>query len=299
LESEESNKNQGTQRTGKICLFKINAEEDSLQLVQEIKTEAILDQKWLDDQLFVATSCGKIQQFQMEPENGKLVRKSQINLDSDGTAKLALSLDIHSQNQQILVSDSLGGLSTVDMEKMTVTNFWDSHGFEAWTCAFDQFNENICYSGGDDCFLNIHDLRTTDSKFKIQNKSHEAGVTSLLNPRENVLITGSYDEKIRVFDTRKFKVPMGEESLGGGIWRIKQDPHKETLLLTALMYKNFTFLDFQGDCFRILEEFNEHKSICYGCDFSRMESKNGWVYFATCSFYDHKLCFGKVDLQKK
>ena len=152
------------------------------------------------------------------------------------------------------------------------------------------------FLGGDDTFLNIFDLRDKSSKLK--NKSHEAGVTSLLSYKENTLLTGSYDEKLRSFDTRQFKQPISEINLGGGIWRIKPSQIKSNHLLVACMYLNFSIVEIDSvEQFnlRLVGEFKEHKSICYGCDWSPINKEN-YQYFATCSFYDHQLCLCRTKI---
>lgn len=111
------------------------------------------------------------------------------------------------------------------------------------------------------------------------------------------LVTGSYDEILRIFDTRQMKQTTSELQLNGGIWRLKSNPHQPELLLTACMYHNFNVVNLITDPITILAEYYEHKSICYGCDWSYL--KNNAVaadsyYLATCSFYDHKLDISSI-----
>ena len=49
----------------------------------------------------------------------------------------------------------------------------------------------------------------------------------------------SYDENLLVWDIRNMSVPLAETGLGGGIWRIKWDPHEADYILTATMYNGF------------------------------------------------------------
>jgi diphthamide biosynthesis protein 7 len=105
------------------------------------------------------------------------------------------------------------------------------------------------------------------------------------------LITGSYDENLRIFDTRSIKNSLNEINLGGGIWRIKSDPLNVSNVLCACMYHNFSIVSLES--LEILSEYNEHESICYGCDWSFLRGSVD-QFIATCSFYDHKLCLSKV-----
>lgn len=49
----------------------------------------------------------------------------------------------------------------------------------------------------------------------------------------------SYDEVLRVWDTRSLTRPVTEHATGGGVWRIKPHPQDPTLLLLAAMYNGF------------------------------------------------------------
>jgi diphthamide biosynthesis protein 7 len=85
---------------------------------------------------------------------------------------------------------------------------------ETWCCAFSPSTPFI-YSGGDDSTLRSTTLSTTPFAepdniiitSKISNsRCHDAGVTAILPiPGTDLLLTGSYDEHIRLFggDLRK------------------------------------------------------------------------------------------------
>lgn len=69
----------------------------------------------------------------------------------------------------------------------------------------------------------------------------------------NLLLTGSYDEYIRVFDTRMIpRFNKFEKGLlykhhvvdNGGIWRFKWHPKNPERMLVACMYEGFRILDF-------------------------------------------------------
>lgn len=133
--------------------------------------------------------------------------------------------------------------------------------------------------------FNIWDTRT--DIHKVKSKKREAGVTSFLSHKENTVFVGSYDEKLCLYDLRNLKNSLDEINLNGGIWRIKKSPNDENVLLTACMYHNFSVIDCSSQL-SLIGEYNEHKSICYGCDWStqKLDHKQ---YFAACSFYDQRL----------
>lgn len=165
------------------------------------------------------------------------------------------------------------------------------------------FSQYFFYSGGDDTFLNVFDLRSDEpAQLTLKNKSHSAGVTTLLSfaDYEFKLATGSYDDTLRIFDTRKIKQPINEINLGGGIWRIKPNRLQKNLLLCANMYYNFSVVQFDEGFtnVKVIGEYFEHESICYGCDWSFVRHLNeNSFYFATCSMYDHKLNLAEICVE--
>jgi diphthamide biosynthesis protein 7 len=115
------------------------------------------------------------------------------------------------------------------------------HDLEAWTLVFSHDGKAI-YSGGDDASLRFSTLQSSTSTSKPREtedededdfaplqwqdrRSHQAGVTAIL-PLANepdILITGSYDDNIRILHTPLVgrKSVLAEENLEGGVWRLK------------------------------------------------------------------------------
>jgi diphthine methyl ester acylhydrolase len=148
--------------------------------------------------------------------------------------------------------------------------------------------------------LNAYDLRcpTESPQLKWKNNSQFAGVTSLLSfkGKEFMLASGSYDERMRIIDTRLPKSSVSDLNLKGGIWRMRVNPWNENKILVACMYHNFSFVDMDEKfSLSLADKFEEHSSICYGCDWSYKQGMKGEQYFATCSFYDHKMCICSVE----
>lgn len=107
------------------------------------------------------------------------------------------------------------------------------HELEAWTSIFSH-DGSALYSGGDDASLRSSTLEVSeeqqqDDEFTpIQwqdRRSHQAGVTAILPlaSEENILITGSYDDNIRVLHAPLVgrKQILAEENLEAGVWRLK------------------------------------------------------------------------------
>lgn len=308
---DEASSPDDTKRKG--CLYLIEIIADKIQIHHEVECAGVLDQKWLNpNTLGVANSAGQLQIYEFNTTENKLILKSETAIEEVEKSPIALALDYNSENR-VLVSDSLGNVSLFNVDEMQKTFTFSGHSFEAWTCAFDKNQRNVFYSGnfevlpkfgydiniflgGDDSVLNIFDLRDSSKVQQRNNKTHEAGVTSLLTieGKENHLFTGSYDEKLRIFDTRTFKRPLFEINLRGGIWRIKPNPFDTNLLLLACMYENFSIVRCHSDRFVTELEFTEHESICYGADWAHYSSPKSY-YFATCSFYDKKFSLNALS----
>lgn len=140
LEEKDQTTSSNNIRKGRIYLF--HHENDSMNVCQQIETDAILDQKW--DKLFLnaATSLGNVQKYKLI--NNRLEMVTQINISPQESNNLALSIDISASG--LLISDSNGRITLVDSEE-TIKQQWKAHNFEAWTCMFDRWDENLVYSG--------------------------------------------------------------------------------------------------------------------------------------------------------
>jgi diphthamide biosynthesis protein 7 len=173
-------------------------------------------------------------------------------------ATLVLSLSWHPINANLLgVTVSEGGVYVVDTN-VAVKEALDTgkevltHELEAWTLVFSHDGKAI-YSGGDDAslrFSTLPDPATSSSSTSDppeegkedeeeeeeeeenftplqwqDRRSHQAGVTAILPlaSEDNILITGSYDDNIRILHAplQGRKQVLCEENLEGGVWRLK------------------------------------------------------------------------------
>lgn len=97
-------------------------------------------------------------------------------------------------SRDLVASLSNGNLIHVSLAGGIIRE-WKAHDYEAWICAADRFDVNAIYSGGDDCRLNVWDLRGDCSRPSITCKSHEMGVTAIqAHPsREHLFSSGRWD----------------------------------------------------------------------------------------------------------
>ena len=207
---------------------------------------------------------------------------------------------------------------------------------EAWTVAWsnmeDEANSWLClYSGGDDSVFckngdaqGCSDRNEGGSMLQLplkplgrDLKTHEAGVTAILplnlreEDREWVVLTGSYDEHIRVLTlsdgSRRSKLLAEKRLHGGGVWRLKLmhfllDHEGETTIevLASCMHAGVRVLRI----FRSLDDvwsisvvakFTEHESMNYASDVrDSMPDEESGMIVVSSSFYDRKLCVWKV-----
>ena len=207
------------------------------------------------------------------------------------------------------ISMSNGKLFRVPLTEdgFVVQEEWKAHDMECWITAFDptSIGAHVLYSGADDCKLKGWDTRiSTEYPIFQNNNSHSAGVTvispHLTNP--HILATGSYDEHVRLFDTRNIRRPLSEHTTDGGVWRVRWHPTDSTLLLTGSMRNGFHVLktfsenmeDYEFSTVGTHIHAPEEESLAYGCDWSRHGERKGMI--GSCSFYDQQLHLWNIQL---
>ncbi|KAJ3260963.1 hypothetical protein HK103_006918 [Boothiomyces macroporosus] len=258
----EQEKEKETNRTGK---FMIHQTDDEFTNVFSQNTSAILDMKWSFQLiggkpcLAIVTATGDTVLYQLD-QDGKALeyqslnnRKNVLNLAVDwknrfgGDTGLAVS---QSDGNISLLSSTPSGL--VELEE------WNAHDLEAWTVGFNYHDTSVLYTGGDDCMFKIWDIRDLNSP-SLVNKKHSAGVTTVAcHPSKNLILTGSYDDHIRVWDPRSMYTPVSTIHTGGGVWRLRFDPNDHTRILAACMYNGFHIYSMDGNIFLM-----QNHSICH------------------------------------
>ncbi|KAF6262815.1 WD40-repeat-containing domain protein [Scenedesmus sp. NREL 46B-D3] len=196
------------------------------------------------------------------------------------------------QQQQILgaVSSSAGTISIVQVAEAGLQKVaeWRAHELEAWMAHWDRHQRHVLYSGADDCTFKGWDTRTPCSSSSSSStadeaapqqaptfsnrRAHGAGVCCISSHprRPQLLVTGSYDEAVRLWDVRMATRPVEtcQVPTGGGVWRLKWHPTNDRLLLAACMYNGFALVaaDESWSSLAVVEEYKGHDSIAYGAD---------------------------------
>jgi len=200
----------------------------------------------------------------------------------------------------LIVSLSNGSLSLLNPDStgsLQVSHSWHAHAYEPWIAAWDYWDTSVVYSGGDDLKLKSWDIRQPLSQPGFTNKKFDAGLTAIQShPHiEHILAVGSYDNTVRIFDTRKPVLPLTQVDVGGGAWRVKWHPSasRKSDLLVAAMHDGFKVVRFAPSADdstlvdgQIVKRFDEHESLAYGADWSFPLSIEAETLVASCSFYD-------------
>ncbi|KNC47132.1 WD repeat protein 85 [Thecamonas trahens ATCC 50062] len=193
------------------------------------------------------------------------------------------------ENLAVSYSDGRMAVWSVGEAALECGQPWQAHSLEAWRVAFNPFNRTVVYSGGDDALFKAWDTRMGGYAVGAT-KVHGAGVTSIRPSltSEYMLATGSYDENLRMFDTRKLKVPVSEIALGGGVWMLRWHPTNPSLMAAACMYGGFAVIH-SGDEFTTLTAATLSTSPAPGDDADPLAYGIDWVgdgRLMACSFYD-------------
>lgn len=176
------------------------------------------------------------------------------------------------------------------------------------------------YSGGDDSMLRHRTCVWSEDSFTqsppaCELRGHDAGVTAILplfveEDGHELVVTGSYDENIRLFSFPPFGRPrkLAESGLGGGVWRLNlvdldtvanQSYTWRARILASCMHAGARVIELLRtvdgeDRFEILGRFEEHKSMNYGSDL-QPGSKDRLSIVST-SFYDKRLCLWEIEM---
>ncbi|XP_045878946.1 diphthine methyltransferase [Meles meles] len=283
-------------RLGRLYLYSFNEDNSACPLleVQRRDTSAILDMKWCHIPvaghalLGVADAGGSIELLRLVGSEDAYTLQP-VSSFALGQQCLALSLDwstgrterARDQPLKIISSDSKGQLHLLEVTEARLQEVaaWPAHRFEAWVAAFDYWQTEIVYSGGDDGLLRGWDTRTPGTCV-FTSERHSMGVCSVQSSphREDILATGSYDEHVLLWDTRNMKEPFADMAARGGVWRLKWHPLRHHLLLAACTHGGFQVFN----CRKAIEEKQEaytvsvshtlSNSLVYGADWSWLSS---------------------------
>lgn len=160
-------------------------------------------------------------------------------------------------------------------------------------------------------------------------RHHTAGVTSILPldiPMVDgapFILTGSYDESLRVYHATFRGEVLAEQGLGGGVWRLQllstteipgfdDNLERQFIVLASCMHAGTRVVRVtqkqqgQGPVewdIQVLAEFTEHESMNYASDVWKGASEHSDALQASSellcvssSFYDRRVCVWRVNV---
>lgn len=306
-------------------------------LFQTVKTSyAVLDLRFSilrPGMIAVAASTGVIDLFGFDIfDTGPITHVQTIQLADSSTLVLSLAWSPSELFSSTLAASlSNGRIVTLDYESpQSLKYLGTSHSLEAWTLAWSANAPEPLhlYSGGDDSTICEHSLQSKQNDLKISidksdsmfhdSKIHMAGVTAILSLNggcgedPEILLTGSYDEHIRVLtpgtssSNRRFQV-LAEKRLDGGVWRLNslamsfKENSLSFTILASCMHSGAKILKVQYRkgkewTIEVLARFEEHESMNYASD-AWLDPHASTLKFTvvSTSFYDRKLCVWKYE----
>ncbi|TCD71525.1 hypothetical protein EIP91_008906 [Steccherinum ochraceum] len=251
---QHSEKPVSQKRRGKILVLDVTDGDSGLQRkqVQEIELPAVLDLKWCHRQadvspvLAAADSEGGVTLFEYQGPEERLVQRQSIKCAEPEV--LCLSIDWSNRRTatsglgSLVVSMSDGNISVLKSNgsELEVSQTWHAHDYEPWIAAWNYWDTNVVFTGGDDLKMKAWDIREDCTQPIFTNKRFEAGVTTIQSHPfvEHLIAVGSYNNTVSMFDVRKPLRPLVQADVGGGAWRVKWHPspeRKHDLLVAFLL----------------------------------------------------------------
>lgn len=304
-------------RAGRLRLFECGAASlaasgdapggMALAALGEVDVPGVLDVRWFPGadeppMLLASLADGSVRAFSTAA--GAAAPVEAARLCGGPGSGLALSVDCcvrQGAEARLACSYSSGRVAVMEATPSTLRELcgWQGHELEAWVAASDPWDPSCLYSGGDDAVFCMWDVRAPlagDGPPRAAHrdtKTHGAGVCSVTpSPHdEHAVLTGSYDERARLWDKRQLARPLAELRAGGGVWRLRWHPTDPSLVLAALMHAGFGILAVQLDAgtLALAESYKHQRSLAYGAGWKARVGADGISTVATCSFYDRML----------
>ena len=247
------------------------------------KTAPILDLKWhsmssigieekQNDEssiyLSAATCNGTIDLYALTQTKEKILGlelkyQHQIPSNQDSAPPICLSLDWNSVNRNLCTTSCSDGSIVVlqfDGNESSMISRIEGHSDQVWTTSFDRYSADTVYSGADDCVFAVWDLRQSEGDKVIVHRddsTHKMGICSITDSYSdpNLLLTGSYDEYLRIWDKRKWNEPIDALKFEDGVWRIKWCPNEgnRDKILIGTMRDHFNVCRFDGETQKLVK----------------------------------------------
>lgn len=282
-------------KTGGIFPFAINEQNGSLEPIDKhtfLLDYGILDIKFNTNNnkqlLYTSNSDNSYSIFDFSSHSS-----NKYYIESSPSITTCNTLDIINNTKIILCSND-GYYHIYDYTSNEKISSVKSHEFGIWSLYIN--DGNTFFTGSEDNSIKLWDIRSNNKPISVNNKSFDSSINSIikLDIDSNIILTGSYDEKVTFFDLRKFPTELKQIKTEHSTWDIKQTKsHKgDNLLLMASIYEGFNIWSIDSSLNMIhklrlpltKEEDKYHRSIVYGIDIKQRKDS---VEILSCSFYDN------------
>jgi diphthine methyl ester acylhydrolase len=289
---------------------------------------------------YTANSTGSIASYEISLLDGDLqpiIREKTLD-QIKAQDILILSLCFHPTNPNILSATTSAGETILlhvkekpiptppfsNLPHLSSLGILAPHSLECWTSSFlEQQDKTLLFSGGDDGILQFttlskelkgdpprkwkHDEEqpSPSDATKLPRKFHSAGITAILPLSADTILTGSYDDNIRLILLLPRPSLLAELNLGGGVWRLKiLSARGDGVfdILASCMHAGTRILRVQLEKevkIEVLVRFEEHESMNYGTDVQPRwkeeeqghgENPGREYTVVSTSFYDKRVC---------
>ena len=203
----------------------------------------------------VGVSCGSRVLFYRDVADGALAAPDHIVDMCEKEERMITSTCVAGGGDRICSVLQGGTAVMYDFGQCSFVARWAAHEYDAWcaasmslACGASTSLEDLLLTGGDDGMLKVWDPRqlNDDSPVCVASKRHDAGVVtivpcaSMLQDCEGMaassstanaqrcspflVLVGSYDEHVYLYDVRSLRSAVASASVGGGAWRIRAFP---------------------------------------------------------------------------
>ncbi|KAM5466278.1 putative methylated diphthine methylhydrolase [Microsporum audouinii] len=355
-ESDAHSLSPESSRSGSLQLFRLNPQSYHLSQVQRLSlSHAVFDLQFSlhDPSLFaVALSAGKVSLYRVESSsdgpdadvsihflNTLNVRNGDTNLslflawipplplegEHDRPPATGFAVSFSDGQVSVFQKDNLS--PTLQQESLKETRL-EGMSIEVWYLAFHRRHDGqLSLFSGDD-FNQVREFTfTDDSDFNIgsppfndRGKFHEGGVTAILplcnRDEGSIILTGSYDQHVRVYRFGTRRQVLASMDLGGGVWRLKllrvednpepQGALKSYAILASCMHGGARVIrvahhlkDSNAENtwdIEIVARFTEHESMNYASDVWPGYYKPSELLCLSSSFYDKRVCVWEASI---
>ena len=302
--------NKETQKkTGGIFFFDISESKKLVPLESEniLLDYGILDIKFSKDNSLIFTANSDYSYTIFNIKNNSQNKRYLIENNEEKLKITNDVIEIDTKEEKIFLGANDGQIFIEDLAtQKNILSIPNAHDYGIWSIYL--FNENTFLSGGEDAQIKLWDIRSKEGNIefnnkKSNNKSYQSSINYIGNLKcdlsNNILLTGSYDEKIILFDIRNFPKELKSIKTEHSVWDVKQSCiNNQNLLLMSSIYEGFNIWEIEHNDYNIKHVLRLpvtknkdllHGTIVYGIDIKNKD--NNSIDILSCSFYDNLMMY--------